>query len=650
MKNSVIAILLISALLMGMIVVPSGAASNPAEDYTHIDAEYEDTGLSLWFDYSSEKKEQSDVSQSGMETFVVYMAKNEIEDAQFFLAADSARSGLTADITDFTDANGNTVASELFIEYYHDAANYGNIPDAIPPLDAYGAFGLEVGKSQGFLIKLKTTMETVAGDYSATLNIYDADGKQIKTATVFAHVWDFALSEETATSVSMHLSEGLLTSRVDSDLSTEELYKNYYDYLLENRICATHLPYYLNTEEAAEYLDNPRVRSYQFANRGGYAGGELVKSSWDLAYVRNFRYDDGTRLDKGYYFADVVDAYLPEHLEKLKDKYEKFIKDVPTTYPVKDMSFISTYINDIDYTLPDGTVIDQIDYYDDFVNLWCAKPFAYTSEEELNTVEGAKVLQPLKWNSVYGTFRERMAKEKAEGDKVWWFLSWDVDAPYINYFMQTDGVAQRILFWQQFDFDVEGFLYNYANYWAVDATDPYACNISRSSEYPDSYGESILIYPGDVYGLDIPVGSLRVEAMRDGVEDYQMMYMLEEMGGEGAADAYIDMMTTGVVSYSVEDSQYYEARVKLGNAVEQAVKDENAKPGVIIGDVYDDYGDGLVNSKDVFRAKVLAKRLVTATEREKAAGDLDKNGEVDSIDLFYIKLRVLKGKWTINID
>ncbi len=69
-----------------------------------------------------------------------------------------------------------------------------------------------------------------------------------------------------------------------------------------------------------------------------------------------------------------------------------------------------------------------------------------------------------------------------------------------------------------------------------------------------------------------------------------------------------------------------------------------------IGDVYDDDGDGLINSKDVFRAKVLAKRLVTATEREKAAGDLDKNGEVDSIDLFYIKLRVLKGKWTIDID
>ncbi len=652
MKKSLISILLISAMLLGLIVIPSSATTNPAEGYTHIDAEYEDAGLSLWFDYASEKKKQNDVAQSGMETFVVYMAKNEIEDAQFFLAADSARNGLSASVTDFVDAEGNKISAELFIEYYHDAANHGSIPDAIPPLDAYGAFDVDPGKSQGFLIKLKTTMETVAGDYSATLNIYDADGRQIKTATVFAHVWDFALSEETASSVSMHLSYHLLTSNVDSSLTDEELYKNYYDYLLENRICATNLPYNLNTVDAQQYLDNPRVRSYQFASKGGYTGYNLSAAEWRGAYNRNYKNTDGTRLDKGYYFSNVVDAYLPAHLEELLAKYNDLMTNtLPTNYyNVKDINFISTYINDIDYTLPDGTVIDQIDYYDDFVNLWCSKTFAYTSEEELNTVEGAKVLQPLKWNDVYGTFTERMAKEKAEGDKVWWFISWDVEAPYINYYMQTDGVAQRILFWQQFDFGVEGFLYNFSNYWSGECSDPYAYNITNSS-YPDAHGESILIYPGDVYGLDTPVGSLRVEAMRDGVEDYQMMYMLEELWGEGAADKYIDMMTTGVVTYSTDDSEYYDARIQLGNAVERAalgeepeVEPEEPEINVGRGDVYD---DGKIDGKDIFRLKLIAKKLITPTEKEKAAGDINGDGSVNITDLFYLKMRIRTGKWTI---
>ncbi len=640
MKKSLMAIMLIFAMLVGMIVVPSGAEiSDPAKNYTHINAEYEDKGLSLWFDYSSEKKEQSDVSQTGMETFVVYMAKNEIEDAQFFLASDSGRSGLTADVTDFVDADGNVISAELFIEYYHDAAQHGNIPDAIPPLDAYGAFDVAAGKSQGFIIKLKTTMETVAGDYSATLSVYDADGKQIKTAKVFAHVWDFALSDETATSVSMHLSLGLLSSAVDSDLSDDEVYKNYYDYLLENRICATQLPYFLTSTNATEYLDNPRVRSYQFSNKGGYTGGALSAAEWRSAYSRQFRTDDGTRLDKGYYFSNVVDAATPADLEALKVKYDE-LTEMISGYYKNGVNFISTYINDIDYTLPDGTVIDQIDYYDDFVNLWCSKTFAYTSEEELNTVAGAKVLQPLKWNSVYGTFVDRMAAQKAEGDKIWWFISWDVEEPYINYYMQTDGVAQRILFWQQFDFNVEGFLYNYANYWAGSCSDPYANNITNSS-YPDAHGESILIYPGDVYGIDTPVGSLRVEAMRDGVEDYQMLYMLEELRGEGAGDKYIDLMTTGVVSYSTDDSEYYDARIKLGNAVEAAVHNED-EPQVEKGDID---GNGSINSVDLFKMNLFVKQIVAPIGNEALAADIDGNNKVNSVDMFYLKFRILKGYW-----
>ena len=81
-------------------------------------------------------------------------------------------------------------------------------------------------------------MDTVAGDYTAKLSVYDSEGKEIKAASISAHVWNFALSEETATATSMHLSLGCLTSVVESDLSEDELYKNYYDYLLENRICA----------------------------------------------------------------------------------------------------------------------------------------------------------------------------------------------------------------------------------------------------------------------------------------------------------------------------------------------------------------------------------------------------------------------------
>ncbi len=635
MKRSLVSVLLAAAMLLGVGVMPTGAENTGAEYYA---AEYEDSSISLWFDYASEKKERNDVSETEKNTFCVYMAKNEIESAQFFLSADFSRSGLTADVTDFTDEKGNTIPADIYIEYYHDAAEHGSIPDAIPPLDAYGAFELEAGKSQGFLIKLKTTMETAAGDYSAVLSVYDSDGKQIKTAVITAHVWDFALSEDTACATSMHLSYGLLTSVVDSDISKDVLYKNYYDYLLENRICATQLPYNLGTSDAAEYMDNPRVTSYQFSNKGGYTGNYLSSDEWTRAYYKNYIADDGTRLSKGYYFANVVDAAVPADLDALKTKYDEFVSTVSTIYKSKKLNFISTFINDIDYTTSDGTVIDQIDFYDDFVNLWCSKTFAYTSEKELDKVAGAKVLQPLKWNKIYGTFKERMETQKAEGDKVWWFISWDVKAPYINYYMQTDGVAQRILFWQQYDNDVEGFLYNFANYWSGDCRDPYANNVTNEA-YPDAHGESILIYPGDVYGLDVPVGSLRIEAMRDGVEDYQMFHMLEELLGNGAADAIIDKMTTGVVTYSTDDSEYYAARIELGNAVEAALKD--AEPEFEKGDIDE---SETITMMDLFKLKLHIKGTLLSEDEAKRA-DIDDNGRIDMLDSFELKYRIVTGEW-----
>ena len=640
MKKSFISILLVVVMILGVVVVPT-SAENATAEYSAAGNE----GISLWFDYASEKKEQSDVTQTGMETFCVYMAKNEIENAQFFLSSDTTVKGLTADVTNFTDKDGNIIPADIYIEYYHDAGNHGNVPDAIPPLDAYGAFDLAAGKSQGFLIKLKTTMETVAGDYTATLSVYDSNGNKVKTAEVSAHVWDFALSEETASATSLHLDMGWLTAVVESDLSDEELYKNYYDYLLENRICATHIPYRLTNAKAAEYLDNPRVTSYRFANVGSPSGGVLTDTEFSTAYNRHFRRDDGTRLDKGYYFSNVVDAYLPEHLEQLKAKYDEFTAKVAPIFN-KELNFITTYINDIDYTMPDGTVIDQIDYYDDFVNLWCVKPFAYTSEEELETVKGAKVLQPLKWNDTYGTFKERMAEKKAEGDKLWWFISWDVEAPYINYYMQTDGVAQRILFWQQFDHDVEGFLYNFANYWAYGCENPYENNVTNSA-YPDAHGESILIYPGDVYGLDVPVGSLRVEAMRDGIEDYQMFHMLEELKGEGAADAIIDMMTTGVVTYSTDDAEYYNAKIKLGNKIEAVLhgEEEPEEPPVIEVERGDIDGNGTVTMTDLFRLKLFVKQIATPTAEEVVVADVNGDGTVNMVDSFDLKYRIAKGSW-----
>ncbi len=651
-KLSLISVCLVLAMLLSTTGVFAESAL-PSDSYTHVDAQYEDSGITLWFDYATEKKAQDNTEVTDMESFTLFMAKNEIENAQFFLTADSAREGLSADITPFTSADGDVIDTELYIEYYHNCDDFGYLPDALPPLDAYveknGGFKLEAGKSQGFIIKLKTTLDSVAGDYSATLNIYDAEGKQIKTTTVFAHVWDFELSEATACATSVGLRVDDLKNQVtESGLAQSKLYKSYYDYMLENRICAYYLPVNPYIKTAVEYMDNPRVTSYQFAT---YAGGALTATQIKTMYGLFAGEENAHRLDKGYYFSNVVDvktlAKLEEH-KALHDAFAEAAAPYVPDYADKAFNSIATYIFDETFTV-DGKTIDQIDYYDDFINHWCTKPFAYTREDELTT-SGSKVLQPLKWNSTYGTFTERMAEKAEAGDKVWWFVSNDVNSPYINYYMQTDGVAQRVLFWQQYDNDVTGFLYNFVNFW-MGMSDPY--NEPLAYGHENQYGEWLLLYPGDDYGLGgTPVSGLRFEAMRDGIEDYQYFYMLEELKGDGAADSYIDLMTTGVTQYSTSDKDYYDARVALGEKIEAVVMGTDAgdscehefvrgictKCGEITEDIVagDVDFDGSIKISDLFNIK----RFINDGEYNEAeliAADLTGDGNLNISDLFAIK-------------
>ncbi len=651
MRKFISAALVICTVFCAICISGTGTA-----DAAHIDAEYEDSSIHLWFDYASEKISDSDTSDTGMESFTAYMAKNEIEDIQFVLSSDSNKSGMSAELGEFKDSDGNVLEAEIFIELYHDCGSFGNVPDAIPPLSAYGAFDLAAGKSQAFLIKLTSTADTVAGDYKAMLTVRDSDGKAVKCAAVSAHVWDFALSDETACATSMNLSFQYLSNNAygNGGVETDVLYKSYYDYLLENRVCAYYLPVSLTTRAATLYMDNPRVTAFQGDTEFAGPPSHATDYSYMKAVYKYYNGEENAhRFDKAYHFSNIVDADTPAQLDALKDYYNimsSTLDKLKPDYSDHAFSLITTYINDIDYTLEDGTVIDQIEFYKDFINHWCVKTFAYTDKSELS-VSGAKLLQPTKWDSKYGTFEERMEEMKERGDKVWWFISWDSEAPYINYYMQTDGVAQRILFWQQYDHGVEGFLYNFANFYLGDCRDPYANNITNSA-YPNAHGESILIYPGAKYGLDVPVGSLRLEAMRDGIEDYQMFHMLEEAEGEGAADKYIKVMTTGMVSYSTSDKDYYETRTALGNALEEllseTVCEHDFVNGVcsICGEPDPDYvpaipgdidGNGYVDTKDV----TALMNYLEETDVPDEAYDFNNDDAVDDRDAVYLLYHIL---------
>ena len=80
------------------------------------------------------------------------------------------------------------------------------------------------------------------------------------------------------------------------DSDDNELYKIYYDYLLENRINAYYLPYDLLDPRVDEYLDNPRVTSFCITGyKTNYSADKLRAIHEKLSQKEEW-------FDKGYFY------------------------------------------------------------------------------------------------------------------------------------------------------------------------------------------------------------------------------------------------------------------------------------------------------------------------------------------------------------
>lgn len=325
----VLAICAVTAAICAGIFSAGAVSDDPADSYVKQDAPYEDSSLKLWFDYSFRKTLTSDTKSTGMDTFSIYMGKNEIESAQFVLYSDTQRTNLLAEVTDFTDGNGNTLPAQIYYQMYvtvsdvnsktvwgtNNIIKEGETPDPVMEISRLGTttkpayFKLNAGKSQAFLIRATSSEDTPAGWYSAQLNIKNEQGQIIKTATVYCHVWDFVISDETRMQTAFYMG---------NQTQYGGTYQEFYDYLLENRLNAMDLPGGVVTSDNP-YLTNPRVTAIRVS---GVGGGTANTYSDTLS----------TQISK--YPSIYNDLSSSPAWEQIKDKLYFYSVDEPLPYPL----------------------------------------------------------------------------------------------------------------------------------------------------------------------------------------------------------------------------------------------------------------------------------------------------------------------------
>ena len=171
----------------------------------------------------------------------------------------------------------------------------------------------------------------------------------------------------------------------------------------------------------------------------------------------------------------------------------------------------------------------------------------------------------------FGPFGERMDAAREMGKTIWQYVCWEPGKPYTNLYVNEDGLDHRVLFWQQHQVGAHGFLYWCANWWESVA-DPWTDMATVKDLSPDVYGDGAVLYNGNRVRIDGPCSSVRLEAVRDGLEDTEMLAMAEKLLGKEWTDAHVRSVTEDLTHYT-EDAEYFlEKRRELGDAIEAAMK------------------------------------------------------------------------------
>ena len=162
----------------------------------------------------------------------------------------------------------------------------------------------------------------------------------------------------------------------------------------------------------------------------------------------------------------------------------------------------------------------------DVVNLWCP-------------------LSPQVENGAFDEMRKR-------GDTLWWYVCCGPQAPYANLFTNWKVAEMRSLFWQTWQYHCTGVLYWGLNYWSwmdrplTPEQHAFPRGPWQSTTTGQNYhGDGYFIYPG--LTADKPLSSLRLETIRDGIEDYELLHLLStlvERATRGAGVSPADIAAT----------------------------------------------------------------------------------------------------------
>lgn len=561
--------------------------------------------VSVWTVSATEKvlqdKPKSDYTDKAGEEISLVMAKNEYESGQIIISPEANVSEYGVSVSNLVSEDGNAkILAEnvdIYVEKYLDV-NYifegngaptGKYPDALVPIGAiteYGENSVKKDNNQGIYLTVKTAKDQTPGVYRGNVTVDFKDFTKTMPFTVT--VKDVTVSDENHRRdvyvASQNYESGELNSTqamrdtyaqalIDYRLATtshmtETLYtasdiqrwveKCYY-YLTETTCSTIGVPY-RPTNLSLVYDDDQPAATFECFEPEAFK--RYVAALADYSVEKNF-----DMLEHAVFYNAIIDEAIDRGVvNQAKANIRLYAKTVPEAAEAFALKY--------DLAAEYGKKIENPETLEEKIyngiltieNTFTAYYYASFSE-----YDDYITYVPLANGMDSASQREEYEHQKNK----WWYYCNNPRYPYVSIHVDNTNIfTTRMMGWMQADYDIKGTLYWGVNMYtemdlngnSVNLEDYFEGKAQRTKHF--ATGEGYLFYPGRQYGLDTPIPSMRIMALRDGYEEYELIYALKERYKENgfSADELVSSLTSQLytgTNVSAETEDFLQARQSL---------------------------------------------------------------------------------------
>lgn len=381
----------------------------------------------------------------------------------------------------------------------------GWTPD--PIRDDLSSVDIPAGDIQPWLVSVESDQDATPGDYQVTIEV-SAEGEPGQQLDIDVQVWPIEIQEGSELSIAFQFTPWLMWDVYEATDPEEkqELLVQYWDFLDEHRIQPDQI--YTTVENPADvggFLPQPVEHIAQIHGRYGVEqftamylnAGELdpeAPETWD----------------------EQIDSWLDQIGAAMADYEEVGLADEALVYGFDEAT---------------GPMLDAARYtftrvkerFPDLPIMTTLRDDSLGVDTELEGLVDIWV----PW--IEGWTPEAAERARDRGDEVWWYHAISTHYPQPNWFNGYPPIDSRMLMGpMSHQAGVDGILYYATNRWVVaDRGDQLLVEDDILSDWnPHTFdgtaGDGSLYYPGP----EGPMSSLRLENVRDGIEDYNLMQVL----------------------------------------------------------------------------------------------------------------------------